>query len=147
MHVLIRFELELALMREQLEVVDLPEAWNDAYRRSLGVEPPNDAMGVMQDIHWSHGSFGYFPTYTLGNLYATLLWDAFCAAQPDAAELIRGGEFAPLLAWLRENVHRQGSIELGEDLVRRVTGSGLDHAPFMRYLWEKYGSLYGVVRR
>ncbi len=146
MHVLIRFELELALMRDQLDVAELPEAWNAAYERSLGVVPPNDSMGVMQDIHWSHGSFGYFPTYTLGNIYAGLLWDAYRAVEPDVAELIRGGEFAPLLAWLRENVHRQGSLELGEDLVRRVTGSGLDHAPFMRYLWEKYGSLYGIAR-
>jgi carboxypeptidase Taq len=146
MHVLIRFELELALLREELEVAELPEAWNDAYERQLGVRPPNDSLGVMQDIHWSHGSFGYFPTYTLGNLYASLLWDTYTSAAPDAAEQISRGDFAPLLGWLRENVHRHGYIELGEDLVRRVTGSGLDHAPFMRYLWEKYGSLYGIAR-
>jgi carboxypeptidase Taq len=146
MHVLIRFELELALMRDELEVAELPGAWNDAYERQLGVRPPNDALGVMQDIHWSHGSFGYFPTYTLGNIYASLLWDTYRSANPDAAEQIRRGEFSQLLGWLRENVHRQGYLELGEDLVRRVTGSGLDHAPFMRYLWQKYGSLYGISR-
>ena len=146
MHVLIRFELELALLREELEVAELPEAWNDAYERQLGVRPPNDSLGVMQDIHWSHGSFGYFPTYTLGNLYASLLWDTYTSAAPNATEQISRGDFAPLLGWLRENVHRHGYIELGEDLVRRVTGSGLDHAPFMRYLWDKYGSLYGIAR-
>ena len=146
MHVLIRFELELALMRDQLEVAELPEAWNDAYERSLGVRPPNDVLGVMQDIHWSHGAFGYFPTYTLGNLYAGLLWNAYRVAAPDAEQQIRTADFAPLLGWLRENVHRPGSIELGEALIRRVTGSGLDHAPFMRYLWEKYGSIYGIAR-
>jgi carboxypeptidase Taq len=146
MHVLIRFELELALLREELEVGGLPEAWNDAYERQLGVRPPNDSLGVMQDIHWSHGSFGYFPTYTLGTVYASLLWDTYVSGLPDASERIRQGDFAPLLGWLRENVHRHGSMELGEDLVRRVTGSGLDHAPLMRYLWEKYGSLYGIAR-
>ena len=78
LHILIRFELELALMRDQLEVAELPGAWNDAYERTLGLRPANDALGVMQDIHWSHGSFGYFPTYTLGNLYSALLWDAYC---------------------------------------------------------------------
>jgi carboxypeptidase Taq len=146
MHVLIRFQLELALLREQLEAADLPDAWNEAYESALGVRPPNDALGVMQDIHWSHGSLGYFPTYTLGNLYASLLWDSYGTVEPDPYGRIARGEFAPLLGWLRENVHRAGYVELGEDLIRRVTGSGLDHAPFMRYLWQKYGSLYGVAR-
>ncbi len=79
------------------------------------MRPPNDSLGVMQDIHWSHGSFGYFPTYTLGNLYGSLLWDTYTSAAPDATEQISRGEFAPLLGWLRENVHRPGYIELGED--------------------------------
>jgi carboxypeptidase Taq len=144
LHILIRFQLELALMREELEVGELPHAWNDAYERTLGLRPPNDVLGVMQDIHWSHGSFGYFPTYTLGNLYSALLWDAYAQADPGAEEHIRRGEFHHLLGWLRENVHRHGAIDLGEDLIRRVTGSGLDHGPFMRYLWAKYTPLYGL---
>jgi carboxypeptidase Taq len=144
LHILIRFQLELALMRDELEVGDLPSAWNDAYERTLGLRPPNDVLGVMQDIHWSHGSFGYFPTYTLGNLYSALLWDAYAQADPGAEEHIRRGEFQHLLGWLRENVHRHGAIDLGEDLIRRVTGSGLDHGPFMRYLWAKYAPLYGL---
>jgi len=98
----------------------------------------------MQDIHWSHGALGYFPTYTLGNLYASLLWDSYSTAEPDPYGGIARGEFSPLLSWLRENVHRAGYVELGEDLIRRVTGSGLDHAPFMRYLWGKFGPLYGL---
>ena len=146
LHILIRFELELALMRDELEVAELPQAWNDAYERALGVRPPNDALGVMQDIHWSHGSFGYFPTYTLGNLYSALLWDAYRGADAQADEHIRRGEFHHLLDWLREHVHRHGAIDLGEDLIRRVTGSGLDHGPFMRYLWDKYAPLYGISR-
>ena len=146
LHILIRFELELALLRDQLEVAELPAAWNDAYQRTLGIRPENDVLGVMQDIHWSHGSFGYFPTYALGNLYSALLWEAYSAADPEAAERIGRAEFGPLLDWLRRNVHRRGSIDLGEDLIERVTGSRLDHAPFMRYLWGKYGPLYGVER-
>jgi carboxypeptidase Taq len=146
LHILIRFELELALMRDELEVVDLPQAWSEAYERTIGVRPPNDVLGVMQDIHWSHGSFGYFPTYTLGNLYSALLWDAYRAGDPQADEHIRRGEFHHLLGWLREHVHRHGAIDLGEDLIRRVTGSGLDHGPFMRYLWDKYTPLYGLSR-
>ncbi|HET7427895.1 MAG TPA: carboxypeptidase M32 [Gaiellales bacterium] len=144
LHILIRFELELALMRDELEVSELPAAWNEAYERTLGLTPPNDALGVMQDIHWSGGSFGYFPTYTLGNLYSALLWDAYRASDAGAEEHIRRGEFHNLLGWLRENVHRHGAIDLGEDLIRRVTGSGLDHRPFMRYLWTKYAPLYGL---
>ena len=144
LHILIRFELELALMREDLEVAELPAAWNDAYERTLGVRPPNDVLGVMQDIHWSSGSFGYFPTYTLGNLYSALLWDAYRASDAAAEEHIRRGEFHHLLGWLRDNVHRRGAVDLGEDLIRDVTGSGLDHRPFMRYLWAKYAPLYDL---
>ena len=101
---------------------------------------------MLQDIHWSHGSFGYFPTYTLGNLYSALLWEAYAAADGEADRRIGRGEFQHLLDWLRERVHRRGSIDLGEQLVKNVTGSPLDHAPFMRYLWAKYGPLYGIER-
>jgi carboxypeptidase Taq len=144
LHVLIRFELELALMRDELEVGELPAAWNDAYDRTLGIRPENDSVGVMQDIHWSGGSFGYFPTYTLGNLYAAVLWDTYSAAHPDPLDNVRRGEFRPLLDWLRAEVHSKGAIHQGEDLIRQVTGSGLDHRPFMRYLWSKFGPLYGI---
>jgi carboxypeptidase Taq len=146
LHILIRFELELALMRDELEVVDLPAAWNDSYERTLGIRPPSDADGVMQDIHWSSGSIGYFPTYTLGNLYSAILWDAYSAEDPQAASRIEAGDFAPLLDWLRRKVHRPGYLYLAEDLVRNVTGSGLSHEPFMRYLWAKYGPLYDISR-
>jgi carboxypeptidase Taq len=131
-------------MRDQLEVAELPRAWGDAYERTLGLRPENDVLGVMQDIHWSHGSFGYFPTYTLGNLYSALLWDAYCKDDPAAEEHIRAGEFQHVLGWMREHVHREGAIDQGEDLIRRVTGSGLDHVPFMRYLWSKYRTLYDL---
>jgi carboxypeptidase Taq len=146
MHILVRFELELALLRGELAPADLPGAWNDAYRRRLGITPAHDGEGVLQDVHWSTGAFGYFPTYTFGNLYSALLWNRISADVPDIEAKIEAGEFAPLLGWLRERIHRPGYLHEGEDLIRRVTGSGLDHEPFTAYLWAKYGDLYGVRR-
>jgi carboxypeptidase Taq len=144
LHILIRFDLELALMRGELEVDELPAAWNEAYERLLGIRPADDAEGVMQDIHWSQGSFGYFPTYTLGNLYAAELWERMRGDLGDTDRLIRDGEFGAILAWLRERVHMRGHLEDGEDLMRRVTGDGLRHEPFMAYLRTKYETLYGL---
>jgi carboxypeptidase Taq len=144
LHVLIRFELELALLRGDLEVADLPGEWDAAYDRRLGVRPPHPGVGVLQDVHWSSGSFGYFPTYTLGNLYSAILWERISAELPDIYEQIGRGEFAALLGWLRERIHRPGYLYAGDDLVHRVTGSRLEHGPFMRYLWGKFGPLYGL---
>ena len=140
MHILVRFELELALLRDELSAADLPAAWNDAYRRRLGVAPANDGEGVLQDVHWSSGAFGYFPTYTIGNLYSALLWNTIRADIPDIEARIEAGEFAPLLDWLRDRIHRPGYLEEGEDLIKRVTGSGLTHEPFMAYLWGSTAS-------
>jgi carboxypeptidase Taq len=146
MHILVRFELELALMRGDLAAADLPAAWNDAYRRRLGIAPPHDGDGVLQDVHWSSGAFGYFPTYTIGNLYSALLWERIRVDLPAIEAQVEAGDFAPLLGWLREKVHRPGYLMEGEDLITHVTGSGLTHEPFMAYLWAKYGDLYGVRR-
>jgi carboxypeptidase Taq len=146
LHIMIRFELELALLRDQLQVADLPEAWSEAYFRHLGIRPPHDGDGVMQDIHWSEGAFGYFPTYTLGNLYAAMLWRRLTADLPDVDADIAAGRFAPILDWLRRHVHRPGHLMECEDMMRAVTGSGLSHQPFVDYLWGKIGPLYGVSR-
>ena len=143
-HVLIRFELELALMRDQLEVADLPGVWNEAYQRHLGVRPPHDGDGVLQDTHWSGGAFGYFPTYTLGTIYSAMLWERLRIDLPDIDQQVAAGEFGPLLGWLREHVHRPGSLYEGAELIERVTGGGIDHRPLMRYLWAKFGPLYGL---
>ncbi len=145
LHILIRLELELALMRDQLEPAELPAAWNEAYRSALGISPGNDAEGVLQDIHWSVGSFGYFPTYTLGNLYAALLWDQFRTEHSDADALIGSGSFGMLLEWLRVHVHRRGHLYDAEDLIRLTTGRSLSHEPFMRYLVDKFETVYGLA--
>jgi carboxypeptidase Taq len=146
LHILIRFELELRLLRGELDVADLPEAWDAAYDEHLGVRPPDASDGVLQDIHWSEGSIGYFPTYTLGNLYAAMLWRRLAADVPDVDAAIGEARFAPILDWLREHVHRPGHLLECEPLMQRVTGESLSHRPFMDYLWGKFGPLYGVSR-
>lgn len=145
LHILIRFELEQALIEDQLRVADLPGVWNERYRQYLGIEPPNDADGVLQDIHWSAGLIGYFPTYSLGNLYAAQL---MVAAQRDLGnfeERFRHGEFAPLLEWLRKNVHQHGCRYRASELVERVAGSPISHEPLIAQLREKLGPLYGLA--
>ncbi len=144
LHVMLRFELELGLIGGDLAVRDLPAAWNDAMTDMLGLTPPNDALGVLQDVHWSIGLFGYFPTYALGNLMSVQLFEAATAAHPELPREIRAGRFATLLGWLRENVHRHGSRYLPDELLRRATGSELDAAPYLGYLRRKYGALYGL---
>lgn len=146
LHVLLRFELEKALVEGSLRVRDLPEAWNEKCRAYLGITPPDHATGCLQDIHWSIGHVGYFPTYTLGNMTGVQLWNAAHAALPDLDDHLRAGSFAPLLGWLRENVHVLGSRLLPDDLLRRVTGAPLDAEPYLTYLEDKYARLYGLER-
>jgi len=143
LHILLRFELEVDLIEERVAVADLPEVWNARMEQYLGYTPKDDVEGVMQDVHWSEGLFGYFPTYTLGNLYSAAIRDAM-AEDLQIDELVRAGEFAPILAWLRERIHAVGAVPLGEDLMREVTGKPLQIDSFMTYLEEKYGALYGV---
>jgi carboxypeptidase Taq len=144
LHVLVRFELERRLMREELTVAELPEAWNEAYLRRLGIRVPHVGDGVLQDVHWSEGAFGYFPTYTLGNLYSAMLWRTIRADLPDIEADIGIGRFDRLLCWLRDHVHTPGYLYETGELMTRITGSELSHEPFMDYLWDKFGPLYGV---
>lgn len=144
LHVLLRFELEVALFEGTLEVEDLPAAWNARMEEYLGVEVPSDADGVLQDIHWAHGAFGYFPTYALGTMIAAQLWEAAHVAIPDLERRIAAGELSTLRAWLREHVHRFGRTRTGDEILRDITGGGLDPAPLLRYLHEKYGALYDL---
>lgn len=144
LHIMLRLELEIALMEGSLEVKDLPEAWNDRMREYLGLTPPNASLGVLQDVHWSNGYIGYFATYALGNLISVQLWERIQADIPDLIEHIRRGDFVPLLSWLREKVHRHGRKFEAQELVQRITGSKINPEPYMRYLRTKYGEIYGL---
>ena len=144
LHIVIRFEIERALISGDLDVEDVPETWNDKYEEYLGVRPDTDAEGCLQDIHWSHGNFGYFPTYSLGSVLATQLYDAADDDIGDLEEQIRDGEFGDLHEWLRENVHRHGARYETNDLVRRATGEDFSADHFVAYVREKYGDLYDL---
>ncbi len=146
LHVLVRFELELALLEGELHAKDLPGAWRERYRDYLGIVPETDLEGCLQDIHWSVGLIGYFPTYALGNLMSVQLYEAAASALGDLEAGVRAGDLASLLGWLRENVHRHGSRYLPGEVLERATGSQLDAAPYLAYLRRKFGSLYGLAR-
>jgi carboxypeptidase Taq len=134
LHIILRFELELALLDGDLAVGDLPGAWRDGMRRLLGVEVPSDALGCLQDVHWSAGSFGYFPSYALGCLIAAQLWEAIEAELGSREDDLREGEVAPIQRWLGEHVHRYGRRLDTTSLVEQATGRGLEIEPFLRYL-------------
>jgi carboxypeptidase Taq len=144
LHIVLRFELEQELIEGRLAVRDLPEAWNDRVRRYLGLEVRDDADGVLQDVHWSAGLIGYFPTYALGNLVAGALWERARADIPGLDGHIAAGELAPLREWLREHVHRHGAKFTTRELLTRVTGEPLSVGPFVGYLKAKLGEIYGV---
>jgi carboxypeptidase Taq len=137
MHILIRFELEMQLMCEQLRVEDLPEAWREQYRDYLGISPTEDRTGVLQDVHWSAGLIGYFPTYTLGNIYAAQLYAAADRQLGGLASQIERGEFRPLLDWLVERVHRHGQTYLPMELIERATGEPVDSKYLVEHLATK----------
>ena len=135
LHIVLRFELELALVEGDLAVADLPAAWNDGMRRLLGVEVPDDAPGVLQDVHWAAGAFGYFPSYALGCLIAAQLWEALEAdLGPQRRGAARAATSAAIREWLGDSVHRHGRRLDTEPLVERATGRGLDAEPFLRHV-------------
>lgn len=142
LHIMLRLELEIELMEGKLEVKDLPEAWNNRMQEYLGIRPPNNAKGVLQDVHWSGGSIGYFSTYALGNLVSVQLWERILADTPDLYDQIRQGDFSALFKWLHEKIHRHGSKFDPQELIQRVTGSKIDPAPYIRYLQTKFGQIY-----
>lgn len=151
LHVAVRFEIERAISRGELKAADLPAAWNESYERILGIRPPSDADGVLQDVHWSIGYLGYFPTYLIGSVYAAALFDAYTtsAGGTDAVRnQFRAGDFGPLLAWLRRNVHEVGSLRLPAQIIADATGhpagEGIDTGPFVGYIQSKYADLYDL---
>jgi carboxypeptidase Taq len=137
-HVVLRYNLEKAMLAGDLEAADLPAAWNEEMRRFLGLTPANDRQGCLQDIHWFDGAWGYFPTYTLGAIMAAQLFEAAQNAVPGIPRAISKGDFAPLLSWLRENVHSQGSLLTSRELLIRATGRPLDTEAYKRHLQRRY---------
>ena len=142
LHIVLRFELEVALIEGSLAVEDLPAAWDRKMREHLGVVPASDARGVLQDDHWALGFFGYFPTYTVGNVLSVQLYEAALGDHPEIPAQMERGEFGALLGWLRENVHRHGSKYDPEDLIQNATGRPLETTPYLTYLRKKFGELY-----
>lgn len=142
LHIMLRFELENDILEGRVGIVDIPEAWNEKMKAYLGLVPPDDARGALQDIHWTWGLMGYFPTYSLGNLISAQLFAQARADLPHLEAHIEAGEFAPLLDWLRENIHRHGRKFTPAEIVERVTGRPLEGAPFVHYVKNKYGELY-----
>jgi carboxypeptidase Taq len=133
LHIIVRFELELAMLHGDLAVADVDTAWRDAMRELLGVEVPDDRVGVLQDVHWGHASFGYFPTYALGTVLAAQLWAAACKAIPDLEAQLEAGDLAQLREWSAERIHRQGRRLMPGDLIRHAVGTDLDVQPYLTF--------------
>ena len=138
LHIILRFELEQELLADSIELEELPEIWNQRMKDYLGVEPPNDALGVLQDMHWAVGAIGYFSTYALGNVISGQLWEKVTAEIPDLHDQFEQGEFGALAGWLQENLWRHGRKYMPRELIERITGGGLDSEPYLRYLRSKY---------
>lgn len=146
LHILIRFELEVEILTGQIKVKDLPEAWNSKYREYLRIDPPTDSLGCLQDVHWSRGSVGYFPTYTFGNLIGLQIWDRVKQDIPSTDDLMASGDFRPVLEWLVDNVYRHGKSLPPKQLVAQITGQDISPRPWMSYADRKYRELYGLSR-
>ena len=144
LHIILRFELEQALMTGDLKPGDAPSAWNEKFVKFFDLTPPDDARGCLQDIHWSMGGLGYFPTYTLGNLYAAQLMATARREMTNLENDFRRGDFGPLKTWLNEKIHRHGQRHRPGELCQRITGEALSHRPLIAYLREKYGRLYEI---
>ena len=142
MHIMLRLELEISMVEGTVRVKDLPEIWNAKMDDYLGVVPPNNAKGVLQDVHWSGGTLGYFSTYALGNLISAQLWEKINADIPDLADQFRAGDFSSLLSWLHEKIHIHGAKYEPQELVQRVTGSKINSDAYVRYLKKKFSDIY-----
>lgn len=146
LHIIVRYEIEKALMEGKLKVDDVPKAWNQKYQDYLGITPPNDQKGCLQDVHWSAGLFGYFPSYALGTLAGAQFYDQAKKDIPDLEQKFAQGNLLPFRDWLNEKIHKNGSLYKTADVIKNVTGQPLDAKHFVDYLWKKYGDIYGVKR-
>lgn len=142
-HVMIRYEIEKGLIEGSIQVKDIPAIWSEHYQKYLGIAPTDDRTGALQDVHWSHGSFGYFPTYSLGSFYAAQFYAKATQEIGDVSHRFAQGDYSKLLQWLRENIHQHGRKYNSEDLCKRITGAGLDMDYFLKYATAKYKSIYG----
>ncbi len=142
LHIMLRMELEIALLEQKISVSDLPEIWREKMREYLGVTPENDSKGVLQDVHWAGGMIGYFPTYALGNLISAQIWEKAAADLPDLNAQLSRGELTPLREWLTANLYRHGSKYYPSELVKMITGKGIDPQPYLNYLNRKYRAIY-----
>jgi carboxypeptidase Taq len=138
-HILVRFELETELLTGQVRIKDLPEAWNEKYRNYLGIVPKNDAEGCLQDVHWSRGSVGYFPTYSMGNMMSWQIWHRLEQDIPDTEGKMAAGEFKPILGWLTEKVYSQAKRFTPPDLMARVTGRTMGPDDYIKGMHAKFG--------
>lgn len=145
MHILIRYELEKAIFSGDLKVDDLPDAWNQLYKKYLGIQVPNDTNGVLQDVHWSGGYIGYFPSYALGSAYAAQIYDVLNKAV-SVERCCETGNLAPVRDWLTEKIYRHGMVYTPQELIQNVCGAPFDPSYYVNYLWDKYGGLYGVQK-
>jgi len=144
LHVILRFELEVSLFDEEISVKELPSFWNEKMNEMLGIIPPSDKEGVLQDMHWSSGSFGYFPTYLIGTVYASQFFKKLSEENPNIFYEIEKGEYKNILFWLRDNIHRLGRLMTSDEIVKKVCGEGLNSKVFVNYLKNKYYNLYEV---
>ncbi len=143
LHVILRFELEKMIIEENLQAKELPELWNTKMEELLGITPPNDALGVLQDVHWTSG-FGYFPSYALGNLYAAQIYNHALKQNPSLPQDYEKGDFSNLLSYLRENIHQFGRIYRAPELIKKITGENLNPEYFINYVQDKYYPIYGL---
>ena len=144
LHIMLRYELEKKIFNDNLSVDEIPETWNQMFAEWFGIEVTEDRLGCLQDIHWSMAAFGYFPTYTLGNLYAAQLLDAMGEELGDIDAIVESGEWQPMLDWLRANIHQQGSKFTPSELIQKATGEPPTPNPFINYVEKKYGELYNL---
>ena len=144
LHIMLRMEIEIGVLEGRYAVKDLPQIWNEKMTSYLGITPKNDAEGVLQDVHWSGGMMGYFPTYALGNIISAQIWEKINQELPDLEAMIGQGNFQPLLAWLSEKIYRHGSKFEPKELIAKVTGSGIEATPYINYLENKYKDIYNL---
>ncbi|MCD6159803.1 MAG: carboxypeptidase M32, partial [Kosmotoga sp.] len=144
LHIMLRFELEKALINRELEVKDLPDAWNAKMNEYFGIVPPSDSLGVLQDVHWAGGMIGYFPSYMLGNLYAVQFFNSALQEIPELKKEIAAGKLSTLREWLKEKIHKHGRIYKPEELCKRATGEELSPRYFIDYVEDKFRRIYGL---